>query len=56
MRHRRSTPLVDTVSSQMMGFITLASTVITPALMRATASVFCMAMRLGTSSPRISVK
>ena len=47
---------METVSSQMMGRMKAARTETTPQAMRATLSVFCMAMRLGTSSPKTSVK
>lgn len=56
MRSRRSTPLVDTDSSHTMGRVMVAKPKITPLTARATASVFCMATRLGTSSPKTREK
>ena len=56
MCSRRSTPLVDLDSSQMMGRHTVAMTHTGPTVIRATASVFFMAMRLGTSSPSTRLK
>ena len=56
MCSRRNTPFVDLESSQMTGRNTAATLVTAPTVKRATASVFFMAMRLGTSSPNTSVK
>ena len=53
---RRSTPLVDLLSSQMTGRKTVATAHTTPTVARATPSVFFMATRLGTSSPSTRVK
>ena len=56
MRIRRNTPLVDLVSSQMMGRMILDMPLIKPQTMRAICSGFFMATRFGTSSPSTSVK
>ena len=53
---RRSTPLVETVKSQMSGRMATDSALTTPQAKRATGSLFFMAMRLGTSSPKTRVK
>ena len=53
---RRSTAFVETVSSQMSGRMTAARKATTPQVKRATCSLFFMATRLGTSSPKTSVK
>ena len=52
----RSTPFVETVSSQITGRMTAARKATTRQVKRATASLFFMATRLGTSSPKIRVK
>ena len=56
MWSRRSTPLVDLDSSQITGRKTTATAATAPTVARATASVFFMAMRLGTSSPSTRLK
>ena len=56
MRIRRRTPLVDLVSSQMMGLQTLDMPLMKPQITRAICSDFFIATRLGTSSPSTSVK
>ena len=56
MCSRRNTPFVDLESSQMTGRNTVATLVTAPTVKRATASVFFMAMRLGTSSPSTRLK
>ena len=53
---RRSTAFVETVSSQMSGRMTAARKATTPQVKRATCSLFFMATRLGTNSPKTSVK
>ena len=49
-------PLVDTESSQITGRITVATAFTTPLVKQATWKDFCMAIRLGTSSPNTSEK
>ena len=56
MCSRRSTPLVEADRSQITGRITKATADTTPQANRATCMGFCMAMRLGTSSPSTRVK
>ena len=56
MPSSRSTPLVDLDSSQITGRNTAATADTAPRVNRATPSVFFMAMRLGTSSPRTRLK
>ena len=55
MRSSLSTPWVHMVSSLTNGLATLASHVMGRAITRATASGYSSPMRLGTSSPKISV-
>ena len=56
MPNRRSTPLADTVSSQMMGLSTTARPEIVPHTASASLSLCFIATRLGTSSPNTRVK
>ena len=56
MPSSRSTPLVDLDSSQITGRNTAATADTAPRVNRATPSVFFMAMRLGTSSPKTRLK
>ena len=55
-REKLKTPLVDLVSSQMMGLQTLDMRLMNPQITRAICSDFFIATRLGTSSPSTSVK
>jgi len=52
----RSTRLVDAAISLMTGLHTLFSAHMTPTTLSATPSGFFIAMRLGASSPKISMK
>ena len=51
-----SMPLVETDSSQITGRITVATAFTTPLVKHATWKDFCMAIRLGTSSPNTREK
>ena len=56
MRRSRRTAFVEKERKRTTGFITVARLETTPQESRAIFSGFCMAMRLGTSSPNTSVK
>ena len=55
-RSSRNTPLVLTLNSQITGFMITEIALTTTEVTRATSRGFCMAMRLGTSSPSTRVK
>ena len=54
--HSRSTAFIETVSSHITGFKTDDIPIISPLTARAMLSERFIALRLGTSSPRTSVK
>ena len=54
--HSRSTRLVEKVRKATMGLHTTEMKLTSPEMPSASSSVFFIASRLGTSSPKISVK